>query len=471
MLSSRFAESLQLARQAIDLAQQLEDGRSIEGHARCNLGVDLARLGHLDEGVAELLEARRIAEEQFDDVDDIARSLVNLLSVYDDAGRLSEAVAVGLESITVVDKLGLLRRKGVWCRCETSHALLLLGRHDEALRLLDEAIALAPQGVDAVYTDISYGQLMVRLGRFVPAREHLERARERSRDLIDGQLIGPLFAALVEVATLQHDFATARGWAEEGLTRLSPDEDAAYAVPLFAAAVAALVEEHLSTAPRSRDDRVATEQVTRWLVPLQAAIDRMTADTPVAVAHDATARCEVERLSGDPAVEAWTAVVSRWEALSEPYRATYAQLRAVEGLLTTGAERADADRRLRVAWSTADRIGASHLRDVAEALAGRANIRLGDGPVTGSDSPHRLTPRERDVLALVADGLSDRQIGSRLFISHRTVERHVSNLLAKLAAERRSQLTATAHRLGLAGGPGAQPAASPTTAGPTSVHR
>jgi DNA-binding NarL/FixJ family response regulator len=52
----------------------------------------------------------------------------------------------------------------------------------------------------------------------------------------------------------------------------------------------------------------------------------------------------------------------------------------------------------------------------------------------------------------VAEGLTDRQIGSRLFISHRTVERHVSNLLAKLGADRRSELVATAHREGLVAG-------------------
>ena len=54
------------------------------------------------------------------------------------------------------------------------------------------------------------------------------------------------------------------------------------------------------------------------------------------------------------------------------------------------------------------------------------------------------------MLGLVSQGLTDRQIGTRLFISHRTAERHVSNLLAKLGVERRSELVAAAHREGLA---------------------
>ena len=55
------------------------------------------------------------------------------------------------------------------------------------------------------------------------------------------------------------------------------------------------------------------------------------------------------------------------------------------------------------------------------------------------------------MLGLVCQGLTDRQIGARLFISHRTAERHVSNLLAKLGVERRSELVAAAHREGLTG--------------------
>jgi len=60
-----------------------------------------------------------------------------------------------------------------------------------------------------------------------------------------------------------------------------------------------------------------------------------------------------------------------------------------------------------------------------------------------------VTSREAEVLRLVAEGLTDRAIGGRLFISHRTVERHVSNLLSKLGADRRSELVATAIREGL----------------------
>ena len=50
-----------------------------------------------------------------------------------------------------------------------------------------------------------------------------------------------------------------------------------------------------------------------------------------------------------------------------------------------------------------------------------------------------LTEREREILALIADGLSNRQIGERLFLAEKTVKNYVSALLAKLGMERRTQ--------------------------------
>jgi DNA-binding NarL/FixJ family response regulator len=58
-----------------------------------------------------------------------------------------------------------------------------------------------------------------------------------------------------------------------------------------------------------------------------------------------------------------------------------------------------------------------------------------------------LTPRELDVLRLVAEGLSNGQIGGRLFISTKTVSVHVSNILAKLGVASRTEAAAVAHRL------------------------
>ena len=60
-----------------------------------------------------------------------------------------------------------------------------------------------------------------------------------------------------------------------------------------------------------------------------------------------------------------------------------------------------------------------------------------------------LTPREREILALVAEGRSNGEIGKQLFISAKTVSVHVSNILGKLDASGRTEAAAIARRRGL----------------------
>jgi len=66
-----------------------------------------------------------------------------------------------------------------------------------------------------------------------------------------------------------------------------------------------------------------------------------------------------------------------------------------------------------------------------------------------SQGSEALTPRELEVLALLAQGLHNKEISERLFISERTVKYHVSSLLAKLGAENRTEATRIAARRGL----------------------
>jgi DNA-binding NarL/FixJ family response regulator len=94
-----------------------------------------------------------------------------------------------------------------------------------------------------------------------------------------------------------------------------------------------------------------------------------------------------------------------------------------------------------------------------EALARRARIALDAGapsaPPEPDDSPAArlgLTPRELEVLALVAEGRTNRAIGETLYMSEKTASVHVSRILAKLGVHGRVEAAAVAHRLGLTGG-------------------
>ena len=67
-----------------------------------------------------------------------------------------------------------------------------------------------------------------------------------------------------------------------------------------------------------------------------------------------------------------------------------------------------------------------------------------------AEDPFGLTPRERQVLSLVAKGATNRQIGAQLYMAEKTASVHVSRILAKLDVRSRTQAAAVAHRLGLA---------------------
>jgi DNA-binding NarL/FixJ family response regulator len=68
-----------------------------------------------------------------------------------------------------------------------------------------------------------------------------------------------------------------------------------------------------------------------------------------------------------------------------------------------------------------------------------ARLREGDRPKEEPDALPGLTERERDILALIGKGLTNRQIGQQLFLAEKTVKNHISRLLAKLGVERRIQ--------------------------------
>ena len=68
-----------------------------------------------------------------------------------------------------------------------------------------------------------------------------------------------------------------------------------------------------------------------------------------------------------------------------------------------------------------------------------ARLRQGQEPEPEPDALPGLTDREREILALIGEGLTNRQIGQRLYLAEKTVKNHVSRLLAKLGVERRIQ--------------------------------
>ena len=121
--------------------------------------------------------------------------------------------------------------------------------------------------------------------------------------------------------------------------------------------------------------------------------------------------------------------------------------------------------RLNQATPLLQRLRAAPLLADVELLSRRYRMTLTGRRDTGPEQRVGLTPRELEVLNLVTEGYSNRQIATELFISAKTASVHVSNILAKLGVASRGEAAATAHRLGLfdpAQGPPRAPTASPT---------
>jgi DNA-binding NarL/FixJ family response regulator len=135
--------------------------------------------------------------------------------------------------------------------------------------------------------------------------------------------------------------------------------------------------------------------------------------------------------------------IDRFERSAGPFEEAVARIELATTLLALG--RADAaEREATAAVEQLRGLGADHETERAQRLLEGA-IRFGD-----AGSPLReLTPRQLEVLRLVTDGLTNRQIAERLVVSEHTVHRHVTNLLRKLDLPSRTAAAALAARLGL----------------------
>ena len=145
-------------------------------------------------------------------------------------------------------------------------------------------------------------------------------------------------------------------------------------------------------------------------------------------------------------VARWRAAVAGFEQFGHVFEVARSRARLAAVLRATGdTERAS--QQIQLARTSAMALGAGPLLAEIRSL-GRAGRRTPGRSVEGADH-EALTAREVEVLALVAQGRSNGEIGRQLFISTKTVSVHVSNILAKLGASGRTEAAAVARRRGL----------------------
>jgi DNA-binding NarL/FixJ family response regulator len=154
----------------------------------------------------------------------------------------------------------------------------------------------------------------------------------------------------------------------------------------------------------------------------------------------------------------WDQAANAWHTLGQPYDEAQSLVAAAQAHAAEG-NRAAANAALQAAAEIAAELGAAPLAAAAEQLARRARLSI-DRISAETPNPHGgnrsgqfgLTPRELDVLRLVAKGMSNRQLAAELFISANTAGVHVSRILTKLGVATRTEAAAFAHEHNLLAG-------------------
>ena len=163
-------------------------------------------------------------------------------------------------------------------------------------------------------------------------------------------------------------------------------------------------------------------------------------DTGVPDAIAAQARGAVELAEGDAqaALGSLRRAFEVWQRIEAPYAA--ARVRVLIGLACRALGDEDgAELEIAAARSIFERLGAApDLARIDSLIEGRP-----------SGKPHPLTPRELQVLRLVSAGKTNATIAAELFLSERTIERHLSNIFTKLDLSTRTAATAWAYEHGL----------------------
>jgi DNA-binding CsgD family transcriptional regulator len=436
MLSSRFVESRKRCEEAVRIAAHV-GARAELGHALNTLGVDVALLGDVDVGIGNLHDSRRIAEE-IGNVDDIARSYANLASVLAWAGRYDEAIAEHEEAIEVSRRMGLGRTYGAWQMSDVAHLYFLTGGWSSVDDLTRE------QGDEPGYVRanrlIARGAVAGARGDLDAAESDLTEARRYSLNITDPQFNGPYFQARVLVALWKGDPEAARSFVEEGLESLKHSEELSDRAWLCFLGIQAEADGG-GDVVRAGD---LLDLARSFVVTAETG---RTVANPVIFAAAATAAAEHARLTGTSSGEIWAEAAGHWARLGHSWFEAYALWRQGEAHLNDG-DAAEAAAPLTRARDLAEDLGARPLLKKVETLARRGKVPL-PGQEAIKDESSSLTPREIEVLRLVADGKTNAEIASDLFISTKTASVHVSHILAKLGVSSRVQAAGIARDMDL----------------------
>ena len=455
-LELRYLDALALARDALAAARQV-GGRSEVSYALHVLGSLEGHLGRYDDGIGRLHESLALAVEG-NDAERIGSTWHNLVEAYVFAGRAAEAVDLAERGLDDLGRLGLHRTYAALITGQLTLALLTLGRWAEADDISARLLAGDVDPYFALPVKFARLHLLVRQGR-VAAAEALLAELDASFGAYD-YTVGVCAAWQAELALWQGDWPRARRALARADEITATTDEIMLELRLTALATRLEADEYgwtrTSAAPRSLQDaqRAADERLARaeaFVERIEKAVEGRSAPFHHTLE---LARAERNRLDRSPDAQVWSAVTAG--AGMDSYVAAYARWRHAEALLGGDARvgRSTAAQLLGAAAAGAAELGAEPLAAAVADLARRAGISLhaagtdGDGVESFDELAARgLTARELEVLRLLGEGRSNREIGEQLFISAKTASVHVTHILQKLDVTTRVQAAVAAQRL------------------------
>jgi DNA-binding CsgD family transcriptional regulator/tetratricopeptide (TPR) repeat protein len=496
MLEGTFSEAERLAREAIRVAQACGPAARVqELQATTTLGVSLGWGDNPEAGV-ELLRTARATADELGEVDELFRVYANLTTVLDLLGRRAEAVEVAYDGIDAARRAGLEAVYGNFLRGNAAESLYLLGRWPESRALSSAALEWSPAGVAFVNSVVNLAIVEIETRSGELAGQLLGQLLLELETVRDSQNAVPVYRAAASFALWRGDLPDARRTAERGWQLIQPTEDWI----LIAKMASTAVEVDAALADEARDRRdfaalaAAREHTARVIAAAERAVTTARVSPSIGSRREAdayllTARAQASRVNGRDDPDAWRSCAETWIVRANPYEVARARWRETQAILVAQGARAArgaARKPLLEAAETALELDARPLLRELRELAGRARLRLpeavdalpvvdeavpgGNGhaplgrpaeasevvrsvlgqPVVARQHTFGLSGREREVLGLIAEGRTNREIGERLFISQKTVGVHVGNILSKLGVSGRVEAAAVAIRLGLA---------------------
>ena len=464
-LTGRRDQALVEAEAALTEAIEVGEPSTI-GRAQHVVGHEMTMFGDIDEGLA-LLRTGLAAAIATDDVDWVSRGHINLSDVYRLIGAYPQAIHMALAGYDIARDRGIQRF--AFARMNAVEAMIPIGRLEDAQRIVDDT-ADDEGHIAGMHTTLMRAWLNLRTGRLDGVDGELERiapvvAKEDSFQF-EGSYARNRLELMWATADRRDPWDVAAIVLDRAV-RTDEGQCRAEALALVARVEADRVLDPALPAEVRAEARLGLDRLVAMLGDI--ADQHLFTLTPALA--DALVRAETARATADPATaDLWIRAAKEAAAIPDPWHQAYAEWRGAERLAESG--RTDEGRELAVAGrSRAATIGADGLVARLDELAGWA--RLGDlvaGPVAPTeeaaiDAPPAepidregaalasyvttlgLTRREAEVLALVAEGRSNGEIGQALFISTKTASVHVSSILAKLGVKSRTQAAAVAHRV------------------------